>query len=144
MINIFSAFWIVRELLKAFSLDKQVDFLSLGPHIMLILLQYFITFVIVRPATTLTIEAERTEIFVGKFMIDSDSDFCTELQKFNSNKKFEHSKQFLQNQLECDFSGKFSKKNKINLLRSMFQTTSTIVTYLIITCQFDAPPALKY
>lgn len=111
----------------------------------MITLQYFMKLIVVYSASKTTAEAKKTSIIVARLMNDCDdketfgySKFLSQIQTRNLN---------IQNVFfVINWSLLVMVKLEDCELRQVidcftFQTTSTAVTYLVITCQFDVPSA---
>lgn len=82
LVSIFSSFWMVRELLKAFSSNQQVVFINFVPYLLLILFQYASTIVVIHSGNSTTSEAERTAKILGKMISESDYERYLDFKKF--------------------------------------------------------------
>lgn len=140
---IFSAFNIVRDILEP--VEGTFKFVKLVPSLIMITLQYFMKLIVVYSASKTTAEAKKTSIIVARLMNDCDdketfgySKFLSQIQTRNLN---------IQNVFfVINWSLLVMVKLEDCELRQVidcftFQTTSTAVTYLVITCQFDVPSA---
>lgn len=90
-----------------------------------------------------TKEAEKTAIIVGRIMNNLNSD-CADFDRFLSQIRIRNL--HLQNVFfKINWNVLLAVSRKIvfvgNLYINSTQTTSSMVTYLVITCQFEAPAA---
>lgn len=78
MVNIFSAFAIIQEIMKS----SQVDLLKLSPHVVLITVQYLMKLINVYAGDKTTKEAEKTLTIIGRILNDSNDNETADLKKF--------------------------------------------------------------
>lgn len=77
LMNIFSAFAIIRELLR----PTENVFITLLPHALLISYQFFVKSLLVHSGSSTTKEAARSSIIIGRIMNEQDADVA-ELKTF--------------------------------------------------------------
>lgn len=79
MINIFSAFGIVREIFKP--TEGKFNFVNLIPSLILITLQYFMKLIVVFSTSKTTAEANETSVIVARIMNE-----CDDVETYNCKK----------------------------------------------------------
>jgi hypothetical protein len=96
----------------------------------------------VYPGVQATSEAERTSVVLGKMMSECDYERFFVLQKFLTQiqtRNLNIQNIFFKINWNVVLTVSSEKKIVNNLdCKFLLQTTSTVVTYLVITCQFDA------